>query len=242
VELWHCNWEKITGKVLTNLCQNGNAVKISIRSYLNKYLWILQLLHSKPCLWNNNFTNWKSLASLIKCTYTSIAGVCYQSFMHESLCTSWFWWEMKNWGLIEGTWIWKKKGNIWFQKAEAEIEATPVLFFHTSGVANQFVKQQAIKFQHVILREPRAAEVVRGRSSSATEPARVRPRLSGMLREDVLPDVLPLRAAPALAAALPPRSSESGVICGRRMVCERMRLLCLVHVILFSTISSRRRW
>lgn len=59
---------------------------------------------------------------------------------------------MKNWGLIEGTWIWKKKGNILFQKAEVQIEATPVLFFHANAVAKQFVEQQAVKFQHVVLR------------------------------------------------------------------------------------------
>lgn len=174
------------GKALKNLSQNGNVMKISIRSYLNKYFWILQLLHGKLRLWNNNFTNGTSLASLVKSISTSIAWVCYQSFMGESLCTLRFWWETKNWGLIEGNWIWKKKGDILFQKAEVQIEATPMLFSRAGDVAEQFVEQQAIKFQHVVLREPRAAEVVRGHSSSATKPAHVRQRLSGMLQEDVL--------------------------------------------------------
>lgn len=61
-----------------------------------------------------------------------------------------------------------------------------MLFSRAGDVAEQFVEQQAIKFQHVVLREPRAAEVVRGHSSSATKPAHVRQRLSGMLQEDVL--------------------------------------------------------
>lgn len=66
--------------------------------------------------------------------------------MHESPCTLWFWWELKNWGLIERTWIWKKKGNILFQQGEAQIEATPMLFFHANDVAEQRVEQQAITF------------------------------------------------------------------------------------------------
>lgn len=42
---------------------------------------------------------------------------------------------MKTWGLIDGIWIWKKKANILFQKAEVQIEAAPMFFFQADDMA-----------------------------------------------------------------------------------------------------------
>lgn len=107
--------------------------------------------------------------------------------MHESLGTLWFWWEMENWGLSEGTWIWReKKGNIWFQKAEVQIEATPMLLF------------PAEQLNKLLSTSTSSAEAVRGHSSDAPKPS-VRPRLLGMWQR--MFSNSGIKAAPAHAAS-----------------------------------------
>lgn len=129
MEPWCYPWEKIAGRVLKNPCQNGSVMKINFRSYLNKYFWILQLLPGKLCLWNNNFTNWKSFASFMKCSYTNTAWVCYQFLCMSLRVSCGFDGEWKTEGSLRGLGLERKKGNIWFQKAEVQIEATPMLLF-----------------------------------------------------------------------------------------------------------------
>lgn len=138
-------WEKIAGKVLKNPCQNGNAMKINIRFYLNKYFWILQLLPGTLSLWNNNFTNWKSLASFIKCNYTNTARFCDQFLCMSRWVPCGFDGKWKTEDALRGLGFDRRKGNIWFQKAEVHKEATPMLLFPA---------RQAAKYQHIILQEP----------------------------------------------------------------------------------------
>lgn len=127
----------------------------------------------------------------------------------------------KTQGSLRGLGFERKKGNIFFQKAEAQIEATPMLFFHANDVAKQFVEQQAIKFQHIILREPCAAEVVRGHSKTRWREAEAgRDAAGGRVAAP----------APGQHQRLSPRSCESRVMGGRRMVYKRVRLLRLVHL------------
>lgn len=164
-----CRWEKIAGMVLKNPCQNGNAVKIHIRFYLNKYFWSLLLLPGKLCLWNNNFTNWKSLASFIRCNYTNATWVCDQFLCMSCWAPCGFDGKLKTEGSLRGLGFDRKKDNIWFQKAEVQKEVTPMLLIPA---------EQAAKYQHIILQEPRAAGAVREHSSEAPKPS-VRPPAGG---------------------------------------------------------------
>lgn len=195
-------------------------MKINIRSYLNKYFWILQLLPGTLCLWNNNFTNWKSLASFIKRSYTNTASVCYQFLCMSLWAPCGFDGEWKTEGSLRGLGFERKKGNIWFQKAEVQIEATPMLLFPAEQ-PNKLLSTSTSSSKSLVLLELSEDTAVRpqnplwgrgcqgcGRGCAAT-PA------SGQHQH-------------VLHVQLSPDSCESKVLCGCWMGFERVKLLHLV--------------
>lgn len=221
-------WEKVAGRVLKNPCQNGNAMKINIRSYLNKYFWILQFLPGKLCLWNNNFTNWKSLASFIKCNYTHTAWVCDQFLCMSRWAPCGFDGKWKTEDSLRGLGFEGKKGNIWFQKAEVQIEATQMLLFPAEQPTSCWTSTSTSSSKSLVLLELSEDTAARpqnplwgqgcqgwGRGCSATLPSGQHQRMPQL--------------------CLSPHSCEYKELCRCWMVLERVKLLHSVHFTLSSS-------